>query len=291
MRHPHHVVRQDVSAREQRQRTRPAPAAPTSRARRPDGGRAVAIASCSPLLLSDPGHGYCAVVRSTRATMTGGTLVAAGMMTMNIAVYGFNVVAARAAGAQGVRRPHGVVRHPAGRHRRLAGAAGRHGAPPRGRSRPPRRDHRRDRPGHGHRRVGRRRAGRRVDRRPDTRAQARQLLGGDPVRRDPRAAHRHGRRVGHRPGHGALGRADRDLRRQRLRPSDRRRGRAGHLAHRQLRHDRHRDRVLAACARRRAAHVGHGERRADQPATAAAARRCSRRTPCSRTSCSATWTR
>ncbi len=46
--------------------------------------------------MSDPGHGYCAVVRTARATMTGGTLVAAGMMTMNIAVYGFNVIAARA---------------------------------------------------------------------------------------------------------------------------------------------------------------------------------------------------
>ncbi|MGA8988670.1 polysaccharide biosynthesis protein [Aeromicrobium sp.] len=34
-------------------------------------------------------------MRSTRATMTGGTLVAAGMMTMNITVYGFNVVSAR----------------------------------------------------------------------------------------------------------------------------------------------------------------------------------------------------
>ena len=44
---------------------------------------------------SDPGHGYCAVVRTTRATLTGGTLVAAGMMTMNITVYAFNVLAAR----------------------------------------------------------------------------------------------------------------------------------------------------------------------------------------------------
>lgn len=40
-------------------------------------------------------HGYCAVVRSARTTMTGGTLVAAGMMGMNIAVYGFNIVSAR----------------------------------------------------------------------------------------------------------------------------------------------------------------------------------------------------
>ncbi len=40
-------------------------------------------------------HGYCAVVRSKRQTMTGGTLVAAGMMGMNFAVYGFNVVSAR----------------------------------------------------------------------------------------------------------------------------------------------------------------------------------------------------
>ncbi|MRJ77740.1 polysaccharide biosynthesis protein [Aeromicrobium sp. SMF47] len=34
-------------------------------------------------------------MRSARTTMTGGTLVAAGMMGMNIAVYGFNVVSAR----------------------------------------------------------------------------------------------------------------------------------------------------------------------------------------------------
>lgn len=40
-------------------------------------------------------HGYCAVVRSKRQAMTGGTLVAAGMMGMNLTVYGFNIVSAR----------------------------------------------------------------------------------------------------------------------------------------------------------------------------------------------------
>ncbi len=40
-------------------------------------------------------HGYCAVVRSNRQAMTGGTLVAIGMMGMNFAVYGFNIVSAR----------------------------------------------------------------------------------------------------------------------------------------------------------------------------------------------------
>lgn len=34
-------------------------------------------------------------MRSARVTLTGGTLVAAGMMGMNVAVYGFNIVAAR----------------------------------------------------------------------------------------------------------------------------------------------------------------------------------------------------
>ncbi len=220
--HPHHVVRQDVPAAEKRQADRPTRGARTTPARPLVGSRAAAIASCSPLLLSDPGHGYCAVVRTTRATMTGGTLVAAGMMTMNIAVYGFNVIAARAL----LPKEFGALTALFGillvGHRRVARAPGRHRTPPRDRSRQSRRHHRRDRPGHGHRRVRRRPAGRRVHGRPDPGAQARQLLGGDPVRRDPHTAHRHGRRVRHRPGHRSMGCAHRDLRRQRARPPDRR---------------------------------------------------------------------
>ncbi len=34
-------------------------------------------------------------MKSTQATVAGGTLVAAGMMTMNVTVYAFNVLAAR----------------------------------------------------------------------------------------------------------------------------------------------------------------------------------------------------
>lgn len=39
--------------------------------------------------------GYGSDVRSARAVVTGGSLVAVGMMGMNIAIYGFNIVAAR----------------------------------------------------------------------------------------------------------------------------------------------------------------------------------------------------
>ena len=55
----------------------------------------IAVRHIGPFVVALASHGYCAVVRSKRQAMTGGTLVAAGMMGMNLAVYGFNIVSAR----------------------------------------------------------------------------------------------------------------------------------------------------------------------------------------------------
>lgn len=55
----------------------------------------IALRHIGPFVVALASHGYCAVVRSNRQAMTGGTLVAAGMMGMNLAVYGFNIVSAR----------------------------------------------------------------------------------------------------------------------------------------------------------------------------------------------------